>query len=171
MIRHLLRLVWNRKRSNSLVIAEIFFSFLVMFGVATMALYLWTNSRRPLGFDWRPVWVVRLDMKGTGESIDEVQGRTLEQLLREIRTLPQIEAVATAVTSPYGNSTWLNSRDVGPRSVRSNINHVSPGFDKVFKVELAAGRWTRTWRGTPSARTRRSARRSASRSPGSRRSA
>ncbi len=142
MIRHLLKLVWNRKRSNALVIAEIFFSFLVMFGVATMALYLWTNSRRPLGFDWRPVWMVRLDMKGqAGESADEAQGSTLAELVREVGTLPQVEAVTTGLTSPYGNSTWLNTRDVGARPVRSNINHVSPGFDKVFRLDLSAGRW------------------------------
>ena len=30
MTRHLLKLVWNRKRSNALIILEIFFSFLVL---------------------------------------------------------------------------------------------------------------------------------------------
>ena len=35
MTRHLLKLVWNRKRTNALIILEIFFSFLVVFLVAT----------------------------------------------------------------------------------------------------------------------------------------
>ena len=35
MIRHLLKLVWNRKRSNALIAVEIFISFLVVFGVVT----------------------------------------------------------------------------------------------------------------------------------------
>ena len=35
MIRHLLRLVWNRKRANALLMLEIFFSFLVVFVVST----------------------------------------------------------------------------------------------------------------------------------------
>ena len=37
MIRHCLRLVWNRKRTNLLVTLEIFFSFLVMSAVVVMA--------------------------------------------------------------------------------------------------------------------------------------
>ncbi len=34
MTRHLFKLVWNRKRTNALIILEIFFSFLVVFLVA-----------------------------------------------------------------------------------------------------------------------------------------
>ena len=37
MIRHLLKLVWNRKRANALIILEIFISFLVLVAVLTMA--------------------------------------------------------------------------------------------------------------------------------------
>ena len=33
MIRHLFKLVWNRKRANALLVVEIFFSFLVVFAV------------------------------------------------------------------------------------------------------------------------------------------
>ena len=38
MIRHYLKLIWNRKRSNLLIMVEIFLSFLVVFGVLTIAL-------------------------------------------------------------------------------------------------------------------------------------
>ena len=38
MIRHLLKLVWNRKRANTLILVEIFISFLVVFVVATLGL-------------------------------------------------------------------------------------------------------------------------------------
>ena len=36
MIRHCLRLIWNRKRTNFLVTLEIFFSFLVVAAVLVM---------------------------------------------------------------------------------------------------------------------------------------
>ena len=48
MMRHLLRLVWNRKRMNALLILEIFFSFLVVFVVGTLAMFFWSNYQRPL---------------------------------------------------------------------------------------------------------------------------
>ena len=46
MIRHLLKLVWHRKRANALVILEIFFSFLVMAVVLTAAASLITSASR-----------------------------------------------------------------------------------------------------------------------------
>lgn len=140
MIRHLLRLVWNRKRSNALVITEIFFSFLVMFGVATMALHLWTNARRSLGFDWQLVWLVSVDM-GEGGEAGEVQSRTVQQLLREVRALAPVEAIAASVVSPYANSTWMTGFSLGKRQVNAELSHVSVGFDRVFGLHLVAGRW------------------------------
>ena len=50
MIRHLLRLVWNRRRANVLIAVEILLSFLVLCAVVTMGLFYVDNYRRPLGF-------------------------------------------------------------------------------------------------------------------------
>ena len=50
MTRHLLRLIWNRKRQNFLLTVEIFFSFLALFGVVLCAVHYANNSRQPLGF-------------------------------------------------------------------------------------------------------------------------
>ena len=51
MIRHLLRLVWNRKRQNLLVALEIFLSFGVLFAIAFTVGVNYYNWRQPLGFD------------------------------------------------------------------------------------------------------------------------
>ena len=53
MTRHLLRLIWNRKRQNFLLTVEIFFSFLALFGVVLFAVHYANNSRQPLGFEHR----------------------------------------------------------------------------------------------------------------------
>ena len=58
MIRHLFKLIWNRKRANALVIAEIFVCFLVLFAVSTLSLYSWTNYHKPLGFAYENVFSV-----------------------------------------------------------------------------------------------------------------
>ena len=51
MTRHLLKLVWNRKRSNLLIALEILLSFLVLTAVTTLAVFYVDNYRKPLGFD------------------------------------------------------------------------------------------------------------------------
>ena len=61
MIRHLLRLTWNRKRSTALLLLELFVTFLVVALVTTTALYQSTNWNRPLGFDYAGVLVARSD--------------------------------------------------------------------------------------------------------------
>jgi putative ABC transport system permease protein len=58
MTRHLISLIWHRKRHNVLLAAEIFFSFLVLFGVAFTGLFYANNWRQPLGFDIDRVWSI-----------------------------------------------------------------------------------------------------------------
>ncbi len=54
MIRHLFKLIWNRKRTNVLIMTEIFVSFLVLFAVVALGVYTADNWRRPLGLLDRP---------------------------------------------------------------------------------------------------------------------
>ena len=70
MTRHLFKLVWNRKRTNGLMILEIFFSFLVVFVVVTLGIYFWDNYRQPLGYSWQNVWKVTVDMKAGNQDDD-----------------------------------------------------------------------------------------------------
>ncbi len=70
MIRHLLRIVWNRRRANALVALEILLSFLVLCAVATMVVYYVDNYRRPLGYVWQDTWVVTMDANAQ----DQVDG-------------------------------------------------------------------------------------------------
>ena len=71
MIRHLLKLVWNRKRANALIVAEIFVSFLVIFAVLTGAVSSLGGWNKPLGFDWHDVWDVSMefDIDGGDEGV------------------------------------------------------------------------------------------------------
>ena len=45
MTRHLVRLIWNRKRQNLLLTIEIFCAFLVVFVVALFGLTFTINAR------------------------------------------------------------------------------------------------------------------------------
>ena len=58
MIRHVFKLIWNRKRTNFLMMTEIFVSFLVLFAVVALGVYTADNWRRPLGFSIDRVWSV-----------------------------------------------------------------------------------------------------------------
>ena len=68
MTHHVLKMVWNRKRANALIVAEIFLSFLVLFGVLTLASTAIGSVRQPLGFDWRGVWNVSVQSENVAGS-------------------------------------------------------------------------------------------------------
>ncbi len=92
MIRHVFRLIWNRKRTNLLMMTEIFVSFLVLFAVVGLGVYTADNWRRPIGYSIDRVWNIQIDMKQVSDdSFDEAQQETTRQLLLALREFSEIE--------------------------------------------------------------------------------
>jgi putative ABC transport system permease protein len=142
MTRHLLKLVWNRRRTNLLVMAEIFCSFLVLFGVLTLAVFYLDNYRQPLGFDGTDVWVVNLNAPqgGPGGPRGE-HARTARRLVEVTREFPEVAAAAAAFTMPYSNAGW--NTDVALPHGRAGywINQVDDDYDEVMRMSVVRGRW------------------------------
>jgi putative ABC transport system permease protein len=142
MIRHLLKLVWNRKRTNALIILEIFFSFLVLFVVGTLGLYLWDNVHRPLGFSYDRVLVATIDMEQSGDdTFDPGQVATFERLLREAQSLAPVEAASGALIVPYSLGGYNGSWQVNGRRIKTEFNEVTVGFYESMGLHLLQGRW------------------------------
>lgn len=145
MIRHYLKLIWNRKRSNLLITVEIFFSFLVVFAVVATAAYFANNYRRPLGFAIDDVWVVNVDAKLPESLVSEDEAaavvETRRQLDLALREFAEVREVAGAFAVPYGNSRWGNSTKVNGRNVDYTMNGVTDGFAAVLGLSLVQGRW------------------------------
>lgn len=143
MMRHLLKLVWNRKRTNALITLEIFFTFLVVFGVGTLGLYLWDNWRRPLGFDWQNVWAIQIDMQQLSDStFTPEQVETAARLAREVESLDAVEEVAAAMMIPFSSYNYQSSVSFnGGPPVEFDLNEVSESFASLMRVELVKGRW------------------------------
>jgi len=141
MTRHLISLIWNRRRHNFLLSAEIFFSFLVLFGVVFTSLKFADNWRQPLGFDIERVWNVNVNRTGPPRGPAGVFA-TFQQLVVAARELPQVESVAAAVTAPYDDSNWNgDERLADGRSVEYSVNEVTDDFLKVVSLQLVHGRW------------------------------
>ncbi len=142
MMRHLMKLVWNRKRTNALLIVEIFFSFLVTFAVATLGMYFLDNYRRPLGFEWQNVWQMEIDMKQVSD--DTFTGQQMEQfarVLQEVRALGEVEAVGGAMVAPFGFGRYGDGAEVNGHRMEMDFNEVTQDFDKAVSLEIVGGRW------------------------------
>ena len=148
MTRHYLKLIWNRRRTNLLVMVEIFFSFLVVFGVVAMAAYFVNHYRQPLGFSIEDVWAVDIAAPhrlspGRTTTIGNLAD-TQRELHLAVREFPEVVALAGAFTVPYGRAQWTSDVTVAGRTIDYGANFVTDGFAEVFGLDIVQGRWFRT---------------------------
>ncbi len=152
MIRHLLRIVWNRRRTNLLISIEIFLSFLVVATVLILGLYLADNYRQPLGYSYQDVWSVRMSMNapdaelsGAGdlpfEDTPAGQRAKVAALLGLLRDLPGVESAAAAMNAPYGRSSWSSSISLAGKSFDYGANEATDSFRETMQMAVTKGRW------------------------------
>ncbi len=142
MIRHVFKLIWNRKRTNGLMMAEIFVSFLVVFAVAALAVYTADNWRRPIGFSYDRVWAVSIDMQQTSDDTWNVaQQETLQQLMLALREFPEIEASAGTQIAPYQMGSSNSGHDWRGRRIEYGVAEVTDGFKDLLGLQIVEGRW------------------------------
>jgi putative ABC transport system permease protein len=127
MIRHLFTLMWNRKRANGLLVLEIFLAFVVLFAVGSTGVYMWSNYRAPLGFEYEHVW--EIDMN-PGNQPKAEQFATLQRVLARLRTTPGVVTASRSVdNTPFAFSNNGDIYDAGPE------------MRDVLGLRLVAGRW------------------------------
>ena len=143
MIRHLFTLIWNRRRANFLLIAEIFLAFVVLFVVGSVVVYNQQNYHQPLGFAYEQMWRVSLDPGALPQA-----GRlaTVRQVMSRLRALPEVVAVGrTSSNTPFSgstnNSTVFGSRDEKGTYAQSSGLLVEDDLRTVLQLPLVAGRW------------------------------
>lgn len=147
MIRHLLKMVWNRKRANFLIIVEIFFSFLVLAGVSITAFYYLQNYQKPLGFDYDRVW--RIELSSRIDTLGEGQNQEASrQLYLALENLLEIEAFSGSMEMPYIPSWNYQGYHYKGKDLVIERNNVTPGFKEVMGLQLTDGRWFQEGDGT-----------------------
>lgn len=143
MTRHILRLIWNRRRSNALITFEIFLSFLVLFALGSLVCFNVGNYLKPLGFTHDNVLVVYGAAQQSHPSMDDAEMRmTFSQIGREIRSCPEVVRVSTASTNlPYGRGRWGNSLKYDDRSFYTDLFYADDDFAGTLDITPIEGRW------------------------------
>jgi putative ABC transport system permease protein len=145
MIKHLCKLVWNRRRINLLITLEIFFSFLVVFAVIVMTVYYTNNYIHPLGFDYQNVWNVEISViESSGGDRTEERRQLLEvarRLLAAAHEFSEVESVAGAAHTPYSGGRSIGCTDSKGPEVCYYPNKVTDDFRETMKINVVRGRW------------------------------
>lgn len=142
MFKHLFKMIWNKKKQNSLLIVEILLSFLVIFAVFTFGLNSYGNYAKPMGFQYKNVWALSYNHTLDTKNPDSV---TLfyQTLLRNIKAMPQVvDAGYTSGNIPF-SSTHMNT-SVNSNGLKVNqVNNffVDENYTKTMGVKMISGRW------------------------------
>lgn len=140
MIRHLFKLIWNKKKTHSLLIIEIWASFMVLFGLATLITYNVKNYLEPLGFEYENVWAISLGNNQDTVAISE----KVQTIFQRAKGFPEIESISRMSDSyPFSHSN--NSRTVKYKNsdVQMGVVIADENLAKTINVPLIAGKWYR----------------------------
>ena len=143
MMKHMFKLVWNRKRTNILIITEIFFSFLVLFGVVAFGVYYVNNYRQPLGFSYENVWTVSVSgifdaysQGGRAQAVDD-----FKQMQMALRDLDEVEGVAGMGMTPFQIGASNGPMYYKGRRAESRYNDATDELRDVLGLKMVQGRW------------------------------
>ncbi|UOQ53610.1 ABC transporter permease [Hymenobacter cellulosivorans] len=140
MIRHLFTLIWNRKRSNFLLIAEILLSFFVLFVVSVLLVSNYYKYHLPMGFRSDNVWEFDLS---PGLDTTDRKG-TLRLAMQQLKATPGVVAVThTSHNSPFSFSN-MNTDQYhykGKQAPLTEFYDADDDMQQVLSLNVVAGRW------------------------------
>ena len=138
MIPHALKLVWNRKRMNALIVLEILISFIVVFAVVAGISIFTINYGRPLGFDYQNV--VTLDVELPSGSQEE-SGDRMQALIRAAKHFEGVESAAAVQFQPYFPGRNVGRWDINGKLIDFDRNFATEDYADVMRIPVVEGRW------------------------------
>jgi len=134
MIRHLIKLVWKKRRKNSLLIVELLISFLFLFAIFSMLIYNYSNYFQGFGYRYEDAWVLDFSWP----SADDATAREkLTAARRHLLTKPEIESVSFCkVTYPFSFSTMTTEE----QGVSLQYIGCDTGYFSVLQMPFAEGK-------------------------------
>ncbi len=141
MLKHLFKLIWNKKKENFLLISEMLVSFLVIFAVFTLLVYYYQNYRTPMGIDYENVWVVNYSNALKTENTDSLK-LFYETLRQRVRSIPQVKDMSFSSDNvPFSQST--NGDGMTYKNVREQVDvfSVEDSYQNVLNAKVLEGRW------------------------------
>lgn len=140
MLKHILKLIWNKKRANSLLFVEIFFCFIIVFLVASFCIKNFRAYNAPYGYEVEGIWQI---LQSETEKMDSAQVIETRKLIKsELMQIEGVEAVAwTGYARPFSGSMWSVGGDDNGFEFWTSVLAGDEDQQAVFGFNLVEGRW------------------------------
>jgi putative ABC transport system permease protein len=143
MLKHLFKLIWNKKKQNFLLISEMLVSFLVIFAVFTLIVNYYTNFRKPMGFDYNRVLVSSFYSSALESQDKDTQLRFYDVLRSTLQSLPEVQYVSlVSSNTPFSTNTMGDGVDYKKKHANSVNRYVADrNYARLLNVKVLEGRW------------------------------
>jgi len=139
MLTHILKLIWKKKRSNFLMMLEIFVSFLILFAVWSLSVYTYRNYATPAGLSVERVWAVYLNFNTDN---DTLRNEYREQLRQRLKSIPEVEHHSFSSSNmPFSFSSSNREFSHEGKSRICEVMFVDSDYPNVMDVPLQSGKW------------------------------
>lgn len=141
MIKHLFKLIWNKKKENFLLISEILISFMVIFAVFSLIVYNYQNYREPVGFSYDNVWMADLGRPVEGNNKDSIvlAFANLKNALKSMAKIRELSFCSGNV--PFSNSMMGTSVAYRHVKIQTDLYRTDTDYARVLQMTMRAGRW------------------------------
>lgn len=141
MIKHLFKLMWNKKKENFLLISEILVSFMVTFAVFSLLIYNYQNYKLPTGFKYENVWMVSLFNAVQPKDKDSITAAH-DQLKMALLNLPKVKEVSyISGNAPFTHNTFGDNITYHHFSVDIDTYTADRDYEKLMGIKILSGRW------------------------------
>jgi putative ABC transport system permease protein len=138
MVQHLFKLLWKKRKSNFLIMLEIFVAFFILFAVSSLSVYFYRGYIKPSGINAEKVWVAYIDFNSSDDSLNRGNRELLRQRLKSYK---EIKSFSFGSHFPYGNSNSNRGFDYNGKKYRSETMAVEDAFPEVLGIKMASGEW------------------------------
>lgn len=148
MIYSILHQIWNQRRSNGWLFAELLIVFILMWYCVDV-LYGFTHAeRQPKGYDLENVYKVNISYNPTQlvlcdseDSLQQFWFKPLEEVCRRIKQHPAVESAAMWLgTDTYTRGcVYQGYTTDSVHVVEANIRYVSPEYFTVMRIPVEQG--------------------------------
>jgi putative ABC transport system permease protein len=138
MVNHLFKLLWKKRKSNFLIMLEIFVAFIIVFAVSSLSVYSYRNYAKPTGIKIDNVWTVYVNFNVFDDSLNHINADLLYQ---KVKAFKEVEAMSFTSTPLYGHSTSSRGFEHNGKNIQPRIIHTDENYPSVLGIELTEGRW------------------------------
>ncbi|GAA3945556.1 ABC transporter permease [Chitinophaga oryziterrae] len=122
--------------------SEMLVSFLVLFAVFTLLVYYYQNYKKPMGFEYKNVWLVNYS---NGDKIHNGDSLKLfyETLKREIRAMPEVKDISLSSSNVPLTQSMIQNGFFYKGKETNNVNtyQVDDSYENVLQMKMLEGRW------------------------------